>query len=596
MERKEPQMIIRSAGFKQLQLENERLQREKADLTARLMEAEETLRAIQHGEVDALVVSTSKGEQVFTLKGADHTFKVLIENMTEGALTMTKEGVILYANKWFAGMVRKPLEKVIGSLITEFMATGDVEGMKKFLQKEFGVSRFTGVNLVAESGDLIPVQLSLIKLQSEDMLDNICVVVTDLTEHKQMEASVNAEKMERIKKEEAERANLEKSRFLAKMSHEIRNPMNVIIGMADLAGDAADVKEQIEYLDLIRNYAVSLRALLNDILDFSRIESRHLKLRLSLFNLSQEIEKLILHMHPQAHYKGLDLKWSVDAEIPNFVRGDPGRLRQVLLNLIGNAIKFTEQGVVEVTLTLDQAAGNGESASSDIVTVLFMVRDTGIGIPPDKMEQIFDLFAQAHDTNAFDHEGTGLGLPISKNLVKLMGGSIEVESAVNCGSTFYFKIPFSLPEDVIAGIEEAGLAIQDDHHVKLSDEKESVKLNILVVEDKPMNQKLVKVYLEKKGHIVSIASNGKEALEAHGLMQFDLIIMDINMPVMGGFEATKLIRAIEKDKGLHTPIVAMTAYAMEEDRERCLQSGMDYYVSKPIDPLELYKILEAISK
>jgi len=390
-------MIIRSAGFKQLQLENERLQHEKADLTARLMEAEETLRAIQNGEVDALVVSTTKGEQVFTLKGADHTFKVLIENMSEGALTMTKEGVILYANKWFAGMVRKPLEKVIGSLITEFMATGDVEGMKKFLQKEFGVSRFTGVNLVAESGDLIPVQLSLIKLQSEDMLDNICVVVTDLTEHKQMEASVNAEKMERIKKEEAERANLEKSRFLAKMSHEIRNPMNVIIGMADLAGDAADVKEQIEYL--------------------ARIESRHLKLRLSLFNLSQEIEKLILHMHPQAHYKGLDLKWSVDAEIPNFVRGDPGRLRQVLLNLIGNAIKFTEQGVVEVTLTLDQAAGNGESASSDIVTVLFMVRDTGIGIPPDKMEQIFDLFAQAHDTNAFDHEGTGLGLPISKNLV-----------------------------------------------------------------------------------------------------------------------------------------------------------------------------------
>ncbi len=589
-------MIIRSAGFKQLQYENERLQNEKADLTARLMEAEETLRAIQNGEVDALVVSTTKGEQVFTLKGADHTFKVLIENMSEGALTMTKEGVILYANKWFARMVRKPLEKVIGSLITDFMATGEVKGMQKFLQKEFGVSRFTGVNLVAESGDLIPAQLSLIKLQSEDMLDNICVVVTDLTQHKQIQASINAEKIERIKKEEAERANLEKSRFLAKMSHEIRNPMNVIIGMADLAGDAADVKEQIEYLALIRNYAVSLRALLNDILDFSRIESRQLKLHLALFNLSLEIEKLILHMHPQAHYKGLDLKWSVNAEIPTFVRGDPGRLRQVLLNLIGNAIKFTEQGVVEVALTLDQAADNGENAASDIVTVLFMVRDTGMGIPPDKMEQIFELFAQVHDTNAFDHEGTGLGLPISRNLVKLMGGSIEVESAVNCGSTFYVKIPFSLPEDVIASNEEAGLAILDDHHVKLSDEKESVKLNILVVEDKPMNQKLVKVYLEKKGHIVSIASNGKEALEAHGLMQFDLIIMDINMPVMGGFEATSLIRAIEKEKGLHTPILAMTAYAMEEDRERCLQSGMDYYISKPIDPLELYKILMHINK
>jgi PAS domain S-box-containing protein len=596
MERKEPPMILRSAGFKQLQLENKRLRQEKADLTARMMEAEETLRAIQSGEVDALVVSTSQGEQVFTLKGADHTFKVLIENMSEGALTMTKEGVILYANKWFAWMVGRSLERVIGSTIIEFMATGEREGLQKFLQKEFEVSRFTGVNLVAESGDLVPVQLSLIKLQAEDMLDNICVVVTDLTEHKQIEASINAENIERVKKEEAERANLEKGQFLARMSHEIRNPMNIIIGMADLAGDAADINEQTEYLALIRNYAVSLRALLNDILDFSRIESRHLKLYLVPFNLSLEIEKLILNMLPQAHYKGLELKWSVDTAIPMFVCGDPGRLRQVLLNLVGNAIKFTEQGVVEVTLTLDQAVDKGEPALSNIVPVLFTIKDTGTGVPPDKMEQIFDLFAQVHDVNAFEHEGTGLGLPISKNLVKLMGGSIEVESDVSCGSTFYIKIPFSLPEDVIASNEEAGLAIQDDHHITLSDEKESVKLNILVVDDKPMNQKLVKVYLEKKGHIVSIASNGKEALEAHGLMQFDLIIMDINMPVMGGFEATKLIRAIEKDKGLHTPIVAMTAYAMEEDRERCLQSGMDYYVSKPIDPLELYKILEAISK
>jgi PAS domain S-box-containing protein len=589
-------MIKGSADFKQLQLENERLQSEKAVQAARMMEAEETLRAIQSGEVDALVVSTTKGEQVFTLKGADHTFKVLIENMSEGALTITKEGVILYANMWFAKMVRRPLERVIGSLITEFMASVDRDGLQKLLKKEFEISRLTGVNLVAESGDLIPVQLSLIKLQTEDMLDIICLVVTDLTEHKQMEASINAEKIERIKKEEAERANLEKGRFLARMSHEIRNPMNVIIGMADLAGDAADVQEQIEYLDLIRSYAVSLRALLNDILDFSRIESRNLKLYLVQFNLSLEIEKLILHMLPQAHYKGLELKWSVDAKIPKLVSGDPGKLRQVLLNLVGNAIKFTEQGEVEVTLTLDQAVDNGEPASSDIVTVLFAVSDTGMGIPPDKMEQIFNLFAQVHDTNAFEHEGTGLGLPISKNLVKLMGGSIEVDSEVNRGSTFFFKIPFSLPEAAIDNNEKAGLAIQDDHPIKLADGKESVKMNILVVEDKPMNQKLVKVYLERKGHSITAALNGKEALEAHASMQFDLILMDINMPVMGGFEATELIRAIEKDKGLHTPIVAMTAYAMETDRERCLQSGMDYYISKPIDPLELYKILMQINK
>lgn len=588
-------MTERSADIRQLQLENELLQREKADLAARMKEAEETLRAIQSGEVDALVVSTTQGEQVFTLKGADHVFKVLIENMGDGALTMTKEGVILYANKWFAWMVRRPLERVIGSLITEYMATGNRKSLQNFLQKGLGNRRFTGINLVADGGDLIPAQLSLIKLQKEDMLDNICVVVTDLTEHKRMEASINAEKITRIKKEEAERANLEKSRFLASISHEIRNPMNVIIGMADLAGEVADVKEQIEYLDLIRNSAVSLRALLNDILDFSRIESHRLELKQVTFNLSLEIEKLILDMLPQAHDKGLELKWSVDAEIPMFVCGDPGRLRQILLNLVGNAIKFTAKGEVEITLTLDEAAGDGEPASSDIAPVLFAVRDTGMGIPPDKVERIFDLFAQVHNITVSEHEGTGLGLAISKNLVKLMGGSIEVESDVNRGSTFYLKIPFSLPEDTIAIDEEARLAMQDDHHIEPPDGEESVELNILLVEDKPMNQKLVKIYLERKGHSTYIASNGKEALDAYSSMQFDLILMDINMPVMDGFKATNLIRAVEKDKGLHTPIVAMTAYAMEADREKCLQAGMDYYISKPIDPLELYKILAQIN-
>lgn len=308
IKRKEPPMTEKTADFRQLQLENERLQSEKADLAARIREAEETLRAIQTGKVDALVVSTTQGEQVFTLKGADYTYKVLIENMNEGALTMTKEGVIIYANKSFAQMVETPLERVMGSLITDFIDAGNREDLQNFLQKEFENHRLAGVHLTAASGDLIQAQLSLIKLPAEDMVGNICAIVTDLTEHKRMETSINAEKIAIVKAKEAERSNLEKSRFLATVSHEIRNPLNVIIGMSELVSEATGAKEQAEYLEMIRNSAVSLRSLLKDILDFSIIESRHLKLNQVPFNIFKEVENLILYMLPQAYNKGLELK------------------------------------------------------------------------------------------------------------------------------------------------------------------------------------------------------------------------------------------------------------------------------------------------
>jgi len=560
------------------------------------METEETLRAIQTGEVDALVVSTAQGEQVFTLKGADYTYKVLIENMNEGALTMTKEGVIIYANKSFARMVETPLERVMGSLITDFIDAGNREDLQNFLQEELENHRLAGVYLTAASGNLIQAQLSLIKLQTEDMVGNICAIVTDLTEHKRMETVINAEKIASVKAKEAERSNLEKSRFLATVSHEIRNPLNVIIGMSELVSEATDAKEQAEYLEMIRNSAVSLRNLLKDILDFSIIESQNLKLNQVPFNIFKEVENLILYMLPQAYNKGLELEWTADAEIPTFLYGDRGKLRQALLNLVGNAVKYTEQGKVEVTLTLDDKSDSEEPDSTDIANVLFAVRYTGMGIPPDKMEQIFDLFARVHNVTAYEHEGSGLGLPISKNLVSLMGGSIEVESEEKCGSTFYFCIPFSVPKGPVDIDEDAGSAAQPKQHKNLSKDKENVKMRILLVEDKPMNQKLVEVYLKRKGHNIYTASNGKEALDAHASMQFDLILMDISMPVMDGVEATRLIRSAESKKGRHTPIVAMTGYAMGKDQEKYLQAGMDYYISKPIDPGELYKLLEQIAK
>ena len=567
-------------------------QGEDTNLHARLEEAEETLRAIRSGEVDALVVSTEHGEQIFTLKGADHPFRILIENMSEGALTITEEGVILYANKCFAELLKRPLEKVIGSSLADLVAPGGQQAFQQILQEEDGKRRLAILDLVDSCGTLIPAQLSLMNLQMEGMLGNICVVVTDLTEHKRIEAAMNAERLARAKSEEAERANIAKSRFLANMSHEIRTAMNIVIGMANLAYESAHSREQKEYLNMIRQSSDSLLALINDILDYSRIEAEGLELAQVPINLSSFIEKLIASLNPKASNKGLKLTGSLDDNIPRIVLGDPLRLQQVLLNLVGNAIKFTIKGEVAVHLRLYEKA---EFVFKDVAPVRFVVRDTGIGIAPDKMDQLFEVFVQCHNLKSSSAGGTGLGLPISKNLVELMGGFIGFESKENHGSTFYFTIPFSLPEGENATNKESKLAtsrIQPSD--QLSGKDNNSELNILLVEDRPMNRKMAKIYLEKKGHNVSTASNGKEALEMHKSQQFDLILMDIHMPLMDGFEATSHIRAAEAKEGGHIPIIALTADAMQEDKDKCLRAGMDYYISKPIDIEELYDTLARV--
>ena len=569
-------------------------QLEHANLHARLEEAEATLRAIRSGEVDALVVSTEHGERIFTLEGADYSFRILIENMSEGALTLTEEGVIVYANKCFAELLKRPLEKVIGSSLIELVAPGGQQVFQQLLQEEDGKRRLAMLDLVDSNGTLIPAQFSLINLQMEGVLGNICVVVTDLTEHKRIEAVINAERLARVKSEESERANLAKSRFLANMSHEIRTPMNIIIGMANLAYESAHSQEQKEYINMIRDSAGSLLTLINDILDFSKIEAEGLELAQMPVNLSSLMDKLMLFLNPQAGNKDLKLTCSIDDNIPRIVLGDPFRLQQVLLNLVGNAIKFTIKGEVAINLRLDEKVEKEELVSKDVASVRFVIRDTGIGIAPDQMDQLFDVFVQCHSHNEV---GTGLGLPISKNLVELMGGSIGFESKENYGSTFYFTIPFSLPEGGNAANKdkESKLAtsrIQPSD--QLCEKDNNRELNILLVEDKPMNRKLAKIYLEKKGHNVSTASNGKEALEMHKARKFDLILMDIHMPVMDGLEATSHIRAAEAKEGGHIPIIAITAYAMQEDKDKCLQAGMDYYISKPIDIEELYYTLARV--
>jgi CheY-like chemotaxis protein len=354
------------------------------------------------------------------------------------------------------------------------------------------------------------------------------------------------------------------------MSHEIRTPLNGILGFTGLTLQTKLDSEQRENLEIVENSAWSLLRIINDILDFSKIEADRLDLQTAPFSLHECMRNVAGIVFAGARQKQLSFSWTISPGTPDFLTGDEIRLRQILLNVMGNAVKFTAAGSVTTEVTVLSSTGG-------TVELQFAVRDTGIGIPPEKQALIFEPFRQMEGYMTRKYGGTGLGLAIVTRLLNLVGGRIWVESQKGAGSTFYFTVPFLLSDKTPTARDEA----------ETFDDVSVSPLSILVAEDNDVSRLLVGRLLGKQGHAVTEARTGREALTLCERGTFDLILMDVQMPDMDGFEATAEIRGRERLTGEHMRIIALTAHSIKGDRERCLNAGMDDYLSKPIQPDEL---------
>ena len=513
----------------------------------------------------------------------DYTQNIL-RSITESLIVLDQAGKITMVNQATLDCLGYREQELLGQDISLVLGDGE---MPCACSSEKRGDR-NGKALIAneektfhtKSGGTLPVLFSCSLMdQAHAATPGIVCVAIDITERKQTEAVLEKAK------EAAEAASLAKSEFLANMSHEIRTPMNGVLGMVDLLLNTnLDAKQQ-NFANAAQSSARNLLKLLNDILDLSKIEAGKLSLESIDFNVRRVIDDTVELFSLDARNKGLFLNAAPDGEGVGSVRGDPVRLRQILINLVGNALKFTERGWV--TIGMRQLA-----TSPGQVMLRFQVSDTGIGIDAAKRQAIFDAFTQADASTTRKHGGTGLGLTISRQLVALMGGTIGVESDTGQGSTFWFTVNLERGSGELVG-EKGEDALFWEERTAADGETDWASLRILLAEDNPVNQQVVVATIAQLGCQVEVVNNGREALEAIAQQNYDIVLMDCQMPELDGYEATRNIRERERaGGGTRVPIIALTANAMQGDRDKCLAAGMDDYLPKPFRQKQVYAVLK----
>jgi PAS domain S-box-containing protein len=542
-------------------------------------EAEKTMFCVAHDITD-------RHHSTEQLRASEERFRSVAQSLGDAIISTDSEGLIIFWNQAAESIFGHTAVEVLGQPLTVIMPNSFAARHREDLQQHqtTGKTHVLGRNIelqgLHKSGRVFPIELSLSTWETNEG-HFYTGIVRDITLRNKIEEEL------REAKEAAEAASRAKSEFLANISHEIRTPLNGILGMTDLALDLDLSEKARRNLNVAKTSGLSLLALLNDLLDLSKIEAGKLTLEKIPFDLRDSLDATLEPLRGSAQNKSLSLLFRVNSAVPRTIVGDPTRLGQIITNLVDNAIKFTHTGVVTVEVGLLEKF-------NDQTHLEFAISDTGIGIPAEKQEIIFEAFAQADGSTTRNYGGTGLGLCICAGLVKQMKGKIEVESALGRGSKFKFSGCFGLADsesELPAPPPRSATPGKDDQPVRLHHRS---GLRILVAEDNPINREVATGLLENAGYALALANDGHEAVSLYRRERFDLVLMDVQMPSLDGLAATREIRDLEQKLGRSAPIIAMTAHAMAGDRERCLAAGMNAYVSKPLTKKALLAAIDSV--